>query len=57
MADQVSVHGAILSIAADRNIDLLVMGGYSHSRLQERILGGVTRYLLEHPRLPLFFRH
>ena len=42
-ADRGNVHGTILSIAADCNIDLLVMGGYGHSRLHERILGGVTR--------------
>ncbi|MGT2437525.1 universal stress protein [Bradyrhizobium betae] len=37
----------ILSLAADEGLDLLVMGGYGHSRLQERILGGVTRAMLE----------
>ncbi len=42
-ADRDNVHGTILSIAADTNIGLLVMGGYGHSRLKERILGGVTR--------------
>ena len=36
------VQGAILSIAAESNMGLLVMGGYGHSRLHERILGGVT---------------
>ena len=46
-ADRGNVHGTILSIAADSNIGLLVMGGFGHSRLQERILGGVTRGMLE----------
>ncbi len=33
--------------------DLLVMGGYSHSRLRELLLGGVTRRLLEGCRVPI----
>lgn len=28
--------------------DLLVMGGYGHSRLREFVLGGVTRHVLKH---------
>ena len=46
-ADRGNVQGTILSIAADSNIGLLVMGGFGHSRLQERILGGVTRGMFE----------
>ena len=46
-ADRGNVQGTILSIAADSNIGLLVMGGYGHSRLQERILGGVTRGMFD----------
>lgn len=37
---------ALLSRAADRDVDLLVMGAYSHARWAERILGGVTRTVL-----------
>jgi nucleotide-binding universal stress UspA family protein len=33
--------------------DLLVMGAYSHSRLRQFILGGVTRHVLEHATVPL----
>jgi nucleotide-binding universal stress UspA family protein len=33
----------------ERNIDLLVMGGYAHSRLREFILGGATRSVLTRP--------
>ena len=46
-ADRGDIQGAILSIAAESNMGLLVMGGYGHSRLQERILGGVTRSMFE----------
>ena len=37
--------------------DLVVMGGYSHSRLRELILGGVTRHMLEKATLPLLVAH
>ena len=52
-----SVQGTILSIAADSNIGLLVMGGYGHSRLQERILGGVTRAMFESMTVPVLMSH
>lgn len=44
-------------VAAATDADLLVMGGYSHSRLREMILGGVTRYMLEKATLPLLLMH
>jgi nucleotide-binding universal stress UspA family protein len=47
----------ILSMAADEGADLLVMGGYGHSRLREMILGGVTRHLLEHMTVPILLSH
>lgn len=56
-ADRGNVHDAILSIAADSNIGLLVMGGYGHSRLQERILGGVTRGMFESMTVPVLMSH
>ncbi|MFO1127302.1 MAG: universal stress protein [Rhodospirillales bacterium] len=46
---------AVLEAAA--GFDLLVMGAYTHSRLWQLILGGVTRRMLEHARLPLFMAH
>lgn len=48
--------GEALNEAA-RDADLLVMGGYSHSRLREMILGGVTRHMLEKASLPLLLAH
>jgi len=51
------VQGAILSIAAESNMGLLVMGGYGHSRWQERILGGVTRGMFESVTLPVLMSH
>jgi nucleotide-binding universal stress UspA family protein len=51
------IQPAILSIAADEDIDLLVMGGYGHSRLRERILGGVTRGMLQSMTIPTLMSH
>jgi nucleotide-binding universal stress UspA family protein len=51
------IQPTILSVAADTGIDLIVMGGYGHSRLQERILGGVTRGMLESMTVPTLMSH
>lgn len=56
-ADRGNVQGAILSIAAESVVGLLVMGGYGHSRLQERILGGVTRGMFESMTVPVLMSH
>jgi nucleotide-binding universal stress UspA family protein len=47
------VGAGLLAAAKDFDCDLLVMGAYSHSRLRQLILGGVTRHVLEHTTLPL----
>jgi nucleotide-binding universal stress UspA family protein len=44
--DLQSLGGLLLTIAADRDSGLLVMGAYSRSRLREMLLGGVTNYIL-----------
>ncbi|MBR0838655.1 universal stress protein [Bradyrhizobium liaoningense] len=51
------IQPTILSLAADENLDLLVMGGYGHSRLQERFLGGVTRAMLQAMTVPTLMSH
>ena len=56
-ADRASIQPAILSIAADAGLDLIVMGGYGHSRLQERILRGVTRGMLQSMTVPTLMSH
>ena len=48
---------ALLSYAADIDADLLVCGGYSHSRLRETLFGGATRTFLTSMTLPVFFAH
>jgi nucleotide-binding universal stress UspA family protein len=56
-ADRSNIQGAILSVAADSRMGLLVMGGYGHSRLQERILGGVTRSMFASMTVPVLMSH
>ncbi|MGX1352020.1 nucleotide-binding universal stress UspA family protein [Bradyrhizobium elkanii] len=40
-----------------RRCNLLVMGGYGHSRLREFVLGGATRSILANPPIPVLFSH
>lgn len=51
------VANTLLSYAADSGADMIVMGGYGHSRLREFILGGVTRKLLASMTVPCFMSH
>jgi nucleotide-binding universal stress UspA family protein len=48
---------ALLSHASDLSADLIVMGGYGHSRLCEFILGGATRTLLQAMTVPVLMSH
>ena len=48
-----SVATVLKQHATDMDADLIVMGGYGHSRLRERIFGGVTRSMLDEPVLPM----
>jgi nucleotide-binding universal stress UspA family protein len=56
-ASRSEIQPVILSLAADEGLDLLVMGGYGHSRLQESFLGGVTRAMLEAMTVPTLMSH
>ncbi|MDA8252133.1 MAG: universal stress protein [Rhodospirillales bacterium] len=47
------VGAGLLRAAYEFEADLLAMGAYSHSRLRQLILGGVTRHVLEQARLPV----
>jgi nucleotide-binding universal stress UspA family protein len=57
ITDKISTSDALLSYASDIGADLLVVGGYGHSRLRELLLGGVTRDLLRHMTLPVLMSH
>lgn len=48
---------AILEEAKKFNADLIVMGGYAHSRLRELVFGGATRDLLRTTTVPLLMAH
>jgi len=48
---------AILEYVRSCSADLLVMGGYGHTRLSQLILGGVTRHMVTHPPVPIFMSH
>jgi nucleotide-binding universal stress UspA family protein len=54
---KIDVADALLSHAADSGADLMVMGGYGHSRLREFVLGGVTRSIFESMTLPVLLSH
>jgi nucleotide-binding universal stress UspA family protein len=57
VSHDIDVGNAILSRAADFGSDLIVMGGYGHSRQREFILGGVTRTLLGQMTVPIIMSH
>lgn len=48
---------SILKQVGDINAELIVMGAYGHSRFREIILGGATRYILQHASVPVLFAH
>ncbi len=56
-AADIDVASAILSHAADSGADLIVMGGYGHSRMRELALGGATRGMLQSMTVPTLMSH
>ena len=57
VATDSDVASTILSHAADTSADLIVMGGYGHSRLREFVLGGATRDMLASMTVPVLMSH
>jgi nucleotide-binding universal stress UspA family protein len=57
VTDGLSPADALLDYASDIGADLLVVGGYGHSRTREMIMGGVTRDLLQHMTVPVLMSH
>jgi nucleotide-binding universal stress UspA family protein len=55
--DNQSVGTVLLAEASAISADLLVVGAYTHSRLRQLLLGGVTRNLLSNATIPLFMAH
>lgn len=52
-----SIGTALQDGALELGADLLVMGGFGHSRLREFILGGATLSVFDDPRLPALLSH
>lgn len=60
IASRFSTHStgtAILGACKELGADLLVMGGYGHSRFREMIMGGTTRTILEKMTIPVLMSH
>jgi nucleotide-binding universal stress UspA family protein len=47
----------LLRHAQEAGADLIVAGGYGHTRVREQVFGGVTRALFEQKRVPVLFSH
>ncbi len=52
-----SIGQAIEDFALARNLDLLVMGAFGHSRARDFILGGATKAIVADPPLPVLLSH
>ena len=56
-AEDLDVASMLLSRASDLQADLLVMGGYGHSRVREIVLGGATQGILQTMTVPTLMSH
>lgn len=52
-----SVGATVLRECKRINADLLVVGGYTHTRARQLLFGGVTSYVLAHADIPVFMAH
>jgi nucleotide-binding universal stress UspA family protein len=52
-----SIGQALEAYADARNLDILVMGAYGHSRVRDFILGGATKSIAARPPLPVLLSH
>jgi nucleotide-binding universal stress UspA family protein len=52
-----NVGAALLGAAEEFSADLLVMGGYGHSRMRELVLGGATEHVLHHTGICVLMSH
>ena len=56
-ANGYSTGAALIDAATKQEATLIVMGAYTHSRLRQSFLGGVTKHLLAHALIPLLMSH
>jgi len=54
---ETDVGSALLSLASDVGANLLVMGGFGHTRFREVLLGGVTQTVLKSMTVPALMSH
>ena len=52
-----NVADKLMHKAQDINADLIVMGGYGHSRFRQQLFGGTTRDMCTEPAIPVFMTH
>jgi len=52
-----SIGELILGEITNKKSDLLIMGGFSKSIMREKMLGGVSQYMLDHSFCPIFISH
>jgi len=57
VASEGDVGDQLLSLAADEQSDLLVMGCYGHGRAREWVLGGASRTVIESMTIPVLMSH
>ena len=53
----IGIAATILSRIADQDADMLIMGGYGHSRFGEYLFGGATREILRQMTVPVLISH
>jgi nucleotide-binding universal stress UspA family protein len=56
-ADHMPVGEVLLSSVSSASADLLVMGGFGHSRLRETLFGGASAHILRHMTVPVLMAH
>jgi len=56
-SDDLSGGEMLLNEATEMGADMIVMGGYGHSRWREMVLGGVTRTLMRQMTVPVLMSH
>lgn len=52
-----SVGQVLLDHAGHTAAELIVAGGYGHGKVREWVIGGTTRHLFHHARVPVLFSH
>jgi nucleotide-binding universal stress UspA family protein len=55
--EQYSTGLALINRAKNLHATLMVMGAFSHTRLQEMVMGGVTRFMMDHAEIPVLMVH